>query len=93
MLIQEHVVHGEITLTYTLYMHYCLSLGSVQFNVFGRSLILTKTGFWKKKKKNRLHFISIVTLDVLIIIGNLSTTCQLTVIRVLVYYSRLSVNC
>jgi len=33
------------------------------------------------------------SLDVLLIISNLSTTCQLTVIRVLVYYSRLSVNC
>jgi len=40
-----------------------------------------------------LHFISIVTLDVLLIISNFSTTCQVTLIRVLVYYSRLSVDC
>jgi len=33
-----------------------------------------------------LHFISIVTLDVLLIVSNFSTTCQLTLIRVLVYY-------
>jgi len=38
---------------------------------------------------NRLHFISIVTLDYRLTISNFSTTCQLTVIRVLVYYSRL----
>jgi len=40
-----------------------------------------------------LHFISILILDVLLIISNFSTTCQLTLIRVLVYYSRLSVDC
>jgi len=39
-----------------------------------------------------LHFISIVTLDVLIILSNFSTTYQVTLIRVLVYYSRLSVG-
>jgi len=42
--------------------------------------------------KKRLHFISIVTLDVLLIISNFSTTCQVTLIRVLVYYYRLSVS-
>jgi len=34
--------------------------------------------------KYRLHFISIVTLDILLTLSNFSTTCQLTVIRVLV---------
>jgi len=33
-----------------------------------------------------------VTLDILLTISNFSTTCQLSVIRVLVYYSRLSVD-
>jgi len=39
-----------------------------------------------------LHFISIVTLVVLLIISNFSTTCQLTLIKVLVYYRKLSVS-
>jgi len=47
-------------------------------------LVNTKEYIW-------LHFILIVTLDILLIISNFSTTCQVTVIRVLVYYSRLSV--
>jgi len=29
-----------------------------------------------------LHFIMIVTLDILLILSNFSTTCQLTLIRV-----------
>jgi len=33
---------------------------------------------------NRLHFILIVTLDILLIISNFLTTCQVTLIRVLV---------
>jgi len=40
-----------------------------------------------------LHFISIVTLDVLLIISNFSTTYQVTLITVLVYYHRLSLDC
>jgi len=38
-----------------------------------------------------LHFISIVTLDILLTISNFSTACQLSVIRVLVGCCRLSV--
>jgi len=42
-------------------------------------------GYW-------LHFILIVTLYVLLIISDFSTTCQVTLIGVLVYYRRLSVD-
>jgi len=35
----------------------------------------------------------LVTLDVLLIISNFSTACQLILIRILVYYNRLPVDC
>jgi len=57
-------------------------------------LILAKEQSTKGRYTNGLHFILIVTLDVLLIISNFSTTCQVTLIRVLVYCSsRLSVDC
>jgi len=49
------------------------------------------TVYWNAFQQNGwLHFISIVTLDILLTIINFSTTCQLSVIRVLVGCSRLS---
>jgi len=60
-------------------------------NAFKKCTVESESSNWKLPFW--LHFISIVTLDVLLIISNFSTTCQQTLIRVLVYYSRLSVDC
>jgi len=65
------------------------------YSYFLSMFLIMKIIYSYKQTKNRLglHFISIVTLDILLTISNFSTTCQLSVIRVLVGCSRLSVDC